>query len=269
MASRMDRYYKTELISKERSSKNRSLYEEMDDLSKYSNIEGVASIQNSNEIDIDKVKEMLKNSENYGNQKRYERLLREEETSENKSLDNTRSYDINSALSKIKKNDLNDEYRKLDSEQYNALKTVKNKNLGFDIEKEEQELKELIHTLYASKTEIQNKLNNTSFESNDVGLLDDLKSNTVVGDAASIKSIIEEEKNSSKDEEEAIDNSFYTKSFGFTSSDFEELKDINHKIKKSNRYIIILLVVLIVAVLVALFVILAPKFLNFNFKTYY
>lgn len=267
MASRMDRYYKTELVSRERSSKNRSLYEEIDDFDQYSNIEGIANIQNSNEIDINKVKEMLKKNNEYNNKRRYKEILSNEVNDDDIDYDSSyepKNYDLSSALSKVKEKKSNDKYRSLTDEQYKALKSAK--DTTYDISKEEKELKELIHTLYASKTEIQNKLNNTSFGSDDdVGLFDDLKSDTMVGDAASIKSIIDKEKMNTEDDKEEIDNSFYTKSFGFTSSDFEELKDINHKIKKGNKYIIILLVILLLAIVAVLSIVLLPNFFNFNF----
>ena len=83
-------------------------------------------------------------------------------------------------------------------------------------------------------------------DDDDVGLFDDLKSDTMVGDASSIKKIIDEEKEFTQDLEEIkLDKSFYTSSFGLTQKDFEELKDINHKIKKDNKKIITLLVILI------------------------
>ena len=84
----------------------------------------------------------------------------------------------------------------------------------------------------------------------DVGLFDDLKSDTMVGDAASIKKILDEEKERKLEETNMeIDKSFYTSSLGFTQSDFEELKDMNHKIKKGNKFIIILLIVLILVII--------------------
>ena len=266
MASRMDRYYKSELVSRERSSKNKMLYQEIDDLDSYSNIEGVANIESSNEIDITKVREMLKNRDEYKKQSRYNSLLDKDSSKEDTKFDDTRTYDINSVLSKVRDNSSDEKYRSLDNDQYEALKNVKKKHDKFDIEKEENELKELIHTLYASKTQIQSKLNDVTANSDgDVGLLDELKSDTMVGDAASIKSILEEEKNTIPEEKDEIDNSFYTKSFGFTSSDFEELKDMNHKIKKGNKYIIILLVILILLVAVISGIFFLPRFFNFNF----
>ena len=84
--------------------------------------------------------------------------------------------------------------------------------------------------------------------------MDDLKSDTVVGDASSIKKIIDEEKKERKLEDTTgeIDKEFYTSSFGFTKSDFEELKNINHNIKKSNKFIIILLIAIIVIIAIGL-----------------
>lgn len=241
MASRMERYYKNELVTGERSSKNKGLYEQIRDLDSYSNIEGVASIENSNEIDISKVQEMLKNRDEYNKRKKLESLRKEiKEREEEDSFDETRSYDINAVLSKVKENSSKEKYRSLNNDQYEALKNQKTKRKDFDSETGEDELKELIKTLHATKA--LTKLDD------DVGLLDELKSDTMVGDAASIKSIIEEEKNKEQEETGEIDKSFYTKSLGLTSSDFEELKDMNHKIKKSNGLIITLLILLILII---------------------
>ena len=102
MASRMDRYYKDELVNSGRSSKNKSLYKQIEDLDSYTNIEGVATIDKTNEIDITKVKEMLKNRENYKKQKKLKSLLEEEikEIEEiPKKVEEIKNYDIKSILS--------------------------------------------------------------------------------------------------------------------------------------------------------------------------
>ena len=245
MASRMDRYYKSELVTSGRSSKNKSLYEQIENLDNYTNIEGVATIENTNEIDISKVREMIRNRENYKKQKQLRDILKEEkEQLENipEEIEEPKNYDIKYLLSKmeseIKKEN---KPRSLDKEQYEVLKSLKRKE-EYDIQKEEAELKELINTISSSKA-----LNDLTNEELDAGLLDDLKSDTMVGDASSIKKIIEEEKKLPKieDTNTEIDREFYTSSFGFTKSDFEELKNINHNIKKSNKFIIILLVTVI------------------------
>ena len=253
MASRMDRYYKSELVSSGRSSKNKSLYEQIKDLDNYTNIEGVATIEKTNEIDISKVQEMIKNRESYKKKKQLRDILKEEveELEKIEAVEEaTKNYDIKDLLSKIKDEPIEEQRsRSLKQEQIEILKTLNEKEnpKKAEIEEEEQELKELLNTICGTKalTDLKNVESDL-----DVGLLDDLKSDTIVGDAASIKKIIEEEKEKRiEDTNVEIDKSFYTSSFGFTQSDFEELKKMNHKIKKSNKFIIVLLIILIVLIL--------------------
>lgn len=248
MASRMDRYYKSELVTSGRSSKNKSLYDQIENLENYTNIEGVATIEKTNEIDISKVQEMIKNRENYKKQKQLKNILQEEKEELEKIpeyVEEPKNYDIKDLLSKMQnEEEKEDRQRSLDKEQFEVLKSLKRKEKDYDIQKEEEELKELINTISSSR--VLKGL--TSVDTGvDVGLFDDLKSDTMVGDASSIKKILEEEKKERKieDTNPQIDREFYTSSFGFTKSDFEELKNINHNIKKSNKFIIILLVTVI------------------------
>ncbi len=251
MASRMERYHKGETATLGRSTKNKSLYKQIEDLDSYTNIEGVATIEKTNEIDISKVKEMLQNRENFKKRKELKNILYEQEEKEEPIIEEkeeVKNYDINDILSKVKDTPtLDSKYRSLDEEQYKVLKSLNKKNKEYNIEKEEEELKELINTITTTKA-----LSNLG-DTDDVGLLDELKSDTMVGDVSSIKKIIDEEKQMSKQESEEkdeIDKSFYTSSFGFTQKDFEELKNINHNIKKSNKFIIVLLTILIILVIV-------------------
>ena len=253
MASRMDRY-RGSATNAGRSKKNQSLYDEIKNLDTYSNIEGVASIEHANEIDINAVKKLLRNRENYKKQRQAglfdeqnsKEVIEKEET---KPVIEEKNYDINAILNKIKnEKQLQNEDnlpRRLNDEQFEFLKKLNEKNVEQNVEqneleKLENEPKDVVQTIKMSKK---------ALEDTDSDLLDDLKSDTMVGEAASIKSIIEEEKNKTKVLEDTstmqLDKSFYTSSFGFTKSDFEELKDMNKKIKKSNKFIIILLVLLI------------------------
>ena len=249
----MDRYHNRELITSGRSSKNKSLYDQIKDLENYTNIESVATIEKTNEIDISKVQEMIKNRENYKKQKQLRGFIKEEREEQEKIEEineEIKNYDIKDLLSRIKTNpDEDNSIRSLAQEQYEVLKTfnTKNKKKPIEIEKEEEELKELFQTIASTKALYELKSEDADL---DVGLLDDLKSDTMVGDAASIKKIIDDEKERKIESiSDEIDRSFYTSSFGFTQSDFEELKNINHKLKKGNKFIIILLVVLILLVI--------------------
>ena len=251
MASRMDRYYKNELVTSGRSSKNKSLYEQIENLDNYTNIEGVATIEKTNEIDISKVQEMIKNREEYKKRRQLKDILMDEKEELEKIeevKEEPKNYDIKTLFSKVQSEpEVENKARRLNQEQYEMLKSLNNKDKKYDIKKEEEELKELIHTI--SNSTLLKDLTSVDL-GEDVGLLDDLKSDTMVGDASSIKKILEEEKKEPKidDTNTEIDKSFYTSSFGFTKSDFEELKSMNHNIKKSNKFIIILLVTVIISI---------------------
>lgn len=247
MASRMDRYAKTEVASSSsaRSDRNKSLYKQIEDLDSYTNIAGVATIGNRNSIDLEKVKELLRSREKF--QEKKEDI--KEEPREEFVEEEIRSYDIKSLLSKAKENENSEEkkYRSLSSKQHKVLRELNEKNKQSKRLKEmdEEELNELVKTI--SGMEAISDYDNTD----DVGLLDDLKSDTMVGDAASIKKIIDEEKDLTREfDNMELDKSFYTSSFGFTQRDFEELKDMNHKIKKDNKFIITLLIILIVLIII-------------------
>lgn len=237
MASRMDRYSKEDTVMSGRSSRNKSLYKQIEDLDSYTNIAGVATIENKNYIDLEKVKELLKHGESLREEKK-EIIKQNIDPVEEEEK---RNYDIKELLSKVKENENEEEkkYRSLSSKQYELLKQLNERKKSKEID--EAEIDELVKTISNMKA-IE--------DSDDVGLLDDLKSDTMVGDAASIKKIIDDEKELNKEfETTKIDKSFYTSSFGFTQRDFEELKDINHKIKKDNKKIIGLLITLIVLIL--------------------
>lgn len=102
----------------------------------------------------------------------------------------------------------------------------------------------------------------------DLGIFDDLKSNTMVGEeASSIKKVLDEAKNIEEKEikpvEEVIDNnseseldkSFYTESFNFSNKDFIGLKSIDTALKKNNKLIKILIIVFSVLIAIVLLII--------------
>ena len=177
MASRMERYYKQGNTRLKRSERNQELYRDIYDSASYSNIEGIATIEKSNEIDITKVKKMLKNREEYKRQKEVSRLIKKEPEVKVKpvqtlSLDNDKNYDIRDILDKAKVNKKSDDkYHSIDNTSYDILKKLKEKKELFKDEPDEDELRELIDTI-TGNTAI-NQLNDKELS---LDLLDDLKS---------------------------------------------------------------------------------------------
>ena len=243
MASRMDRYYKGE----ERSKKNQSLYEQINALGTYTNIEGVVDISNSNEINIENIKELI-DQNNHKENKKIKYI--DEEPELEKTTE--KNYDLNDVLNQAKNHhsDNDVKHRNLKKRQYQALKKLQEEH------PENEKIDELLNTL---------ALGNSI--SDDLGIFDDLKSDTMVGEeAASIKKVLDDAKNSEEEESEIdtaevtktnlddLDKSFYTASFNFSDKDFE---DLSSNIEKNNKLIRIAIFVFSILIAIVLLVLIA------------
>lgn len=214
MASRMDRYRN----DVGRSVRNQDIYKQMEDLGTYTNIEGIANIEDNNEVNISKIKEMLKNRENYQKEKRYRDLLNNEEKAENLKKDIEeieRKYDIKDVLSE-------------------ALKTrniTENDNHKFESSK------------YDILQELVDKKNNEQNSDIALNLFEDLKENPedkgLTTKELTIKQVIESSK---EPKEEEMDQTFFTNSLSLTSNDFEELKEMQTDLKQNNLLLKILVI---------------------------
>lgn len=256
MASRMERYQE----KSERSTKNESIYRSIQNVENYSNIEGVVTIDKTNEIDITRVKAMLQNRENYQKRKQYNQLVEDipqENGTEIEEESDNKNYDIKEVLDKAREDmPVSSENRTLKHTKYNILEKLNIKATP----EEEEALNELIDTIA-----LRNKAEEEKSESDDGGLLDELKSNTMVGDATSIKKIINEvreEENKAVEEKKQgtdlgdIDKSFYTSSLGFTDDDFEDLKNLDKNITKHNKLLKALIFLIIGIVFIVIIMLL-------------
>ena len=126
MPTRMERYYRSNPEMNRRTSRNEDLYKQIYESAEYSNIEGVTSIGSTNEIDITKLKEMLKNRENYQKEKEYRNIMKIEKPIEIPVIEEEeeRTYDIRDILNKAKNERTEDDNkdRSLKNTQYNILK---------------------------------------------------------------------------------------------------------------------------------------------------
>lgn len=238
MASRMERYYKPESKTKRRTVANQELYRKIYDTSEYSNIEGIATIEKANEIDITKVKKMLKNREEYQKQRDLRSLINREEpkvqhieTTDDFDDDSNRIYDISDILQKAKeeKSEPVEKYRSLGDTNYNILKSLKVKS-----EKEKYVETELEKTL--TNTSILNGLNDNDLS---LDLLGDLKSNTttIANSSLAIQQLLDQAKEEDSKRKEQnkkvdLDNSFFTSSLSFGKDDFDE---VNKKVTKKLK----------------------------------
>ena len=250
MPSRMDRYYNSSSETGSRSRKNSSLYDDIYDGKEYSNVKGITTIEKNNEIDIDKIKDLLKEHEESNNI--FKSVARRSvERVEYKDPQEDKNYDIMDALNKAKDNYTEDnKNRSLKDTQYNILKNINIKDTSTE---DEQSLKELINTI--TNTSILNKLGDKDLS---LDMLENLKSddNTMVG-AKGTNDVFKTEVESNKTEDDTLDKSFFTSSLSFNDNDFEQLNDIKSSLKKNNILISILvfifLALIVTGILLALY----------------
>lgn len=237
MVSRMEKYYSNSTDENKRSKKNINLYKDIYEYSEYSNIEGIATIDKNNEVDITKVRNMLKNRENYKKQRQVKEIVKEEKEpviSREFIKTEEKNYDIREILNNAReKKPIEDTPRSLDNTNYNILKNLKMNNTYKDRNFDRDELKELIDTI--TNTSVLNKMND-----NELGLnMFDFESTngTVIKENDSIKHLLEQAKKYEENKNYTmpeIDNSFYTSSMNFNKDDFEDAKGIM-KQKKSKK----------------------------------
>ena len=243
----MDRYYKNDYTANKRTSRNHDLYKSIYEDQQYTNIEGIADIDKSNEVDISKIKDLLKSREDYQSGRELKRFIPSQETQpkyETFERDDDRVYDIRDILTKAKSEKEEEKYHNLDEANINRLKELKNKT----VKKNENEgLEDMIDTITSTS-----KLNKLSDKELGLNMLDDLKSdNTVTSSNESIKAILEEAKKQEQEKTNTstntvLDNSFFTSSLSFTNDDFEQLDGMKKKSKGNNVLKIILFIVMLV-----------------------
>ncbi len=254
MNSRMERYYKNKTTNL-RSQRNRDLYSDIYSNSKYTNIEGIASIDNANEIDITKIKEMLKNRENYQKERQYRKITGQPEVQEKNVIKRRivpdteeRNYDIRDVLNKAKENKRpDDKERALKNTQYDILKNLDLKRETEKKEKtEEEELKELINTI--TNTSMLNKMDDVDLAT---ALLNTLATDdTKVGELNNVKELIDD--NKVRMQNTTMDDSFFTSSLNLSKKDFENGE--KKALGLASKIIIAILILIIIATSVILIV---------------
>lgn len=236
MASRMSKYFNNTDDVPKRSEKNQKLYDEIYNEEDYSNIEGIATIDKNNEIDLAKLKNTIRNRENYSRQKKFKDLNDEPEdkpiTTEDFKQKEQKIYDIRDILLKAKdKKPEEDTPRRLDNTNYNILKDLEEngskKDISKELEKETDELKELIDTI--TNTGMLNQLNDKELGMNMFNLSDDPENS-----GQSVKELLAQARKAQEKKENTLDNSFFTSSLNFSKDDFDDAQDAKKKKEKKG-----------------------------------
>ena len=254
----MERYYKKEVQGNSRTKRNTRLYNSIYSYGKYSNIEGIASIDNTNEIDITKVKQMLDNREKYQAERRYRRLMSEENkvpelsTSPKKYRDDDeRTYDIMDVLTKAKENkEPDDKERVLRKSSYDVLKNLDLKRQTNRHNYNDDD--DMVQTI--SNTNMLNKLDDVDLAIDMFSDLQGHNENTQVGKIDDIKEFIKTNQYDKK--EQTMDNSFFTSDLKLRKKDFAPYGEDE---KRGNVLKTIFVTILILGIIAVIGVLVVQK----------
>ncbi len=242
MESRMEKYYKENLEYYKRSKRNEALYRDI--TRDMNDLDNLPIPDNSNEIDIDGLKQIISSRDEYRKAKDMGRTVTRERVVEEPKEDKRRVYDIN-VLLETAKNEVNK------NNEVEGKKLI-NANFLTDLDDANVPSNDLVEVSeVTSENEKEKEVSNT--DSLPLDILVDLKGtdNTVVTDPIVKDEVTMIEK--IKDGE-----TFYSGSFNFTKKDFaDEEDDDNFFEEKSHTglklfFLIIGLVLLIAVIYLAI-----------------
>lgn len=234
MESRMEKYYKEDLSTFERSKKNEKLYKEV--YKEISDLENLPIPDNSNEIDMDGLKQIISSRDEYRKSKELERTfvsrkpLVEEPTPKEDKI-----YDINVLLENAK-NEVN---------RSNSVTNKRMINTTFLTNLEEANIPNSDDAMEVSIPMPKEKEGISSTNSLPLDILMDLKGsdNTIVTEP-----IVKEEVTMIKKIKDG--ETFYSGSFNFSKKDFDEASDDDDEFLIEEKHTGIKIFFLIVGIII-------------------
>ena len=248
--SRMDRYYKSSYNTNKRTTRNLDLYRTIYKDSEYTNIEGIADIDKSNEVDIAKIKDMLKSREDYQSGRELKTFIPKEEPVRYETFerDSDRVYDIRDILNEARTNKKEEKYHNLDQANIDLLNELKNKSKEVV---QPEKIENMVDTI--TNTSKLNKLTDSELG---LDMLDLMSDNTLTSSNTSIKSILEEakkqEEKNNNESETGLDKSFFTSSMSFSDADFEGINDLKKNVNKNSRAIKIIMFIVLLSITISI-----------------
>ncbi len=247
MSTRMDKY--SSISSNEsRSSRNKKLYEELYDTMNYTNS---VVIDQSKEIDISKIKEIVDKERKLSEKKEQRPSINFEELNNRQTEeDNKKVYNINEVLKEAKeKRDII-----LDASE-------KRKNSRYDphmeIEEELTKTRQAYDKLIQEETELLDIMNTLTSAKTSTNIKEAYKDLT----SESKKIELKEENEETPEDDKKQTKEYSTNTFMFNKKDFID-SELEESLKGTNGFIKALIVILIIGVLVAAYYIIKTYILK-------
>lgn len=250
MSTRMDKY-NSNSSTDSRSNRNKKLYEEIYNTMNYTNS---VVIDQSKEIDISKIKEIVDNERKLSEKKEFRPEINFEELKKEKiEDDNKKVYNINEVLkeAKEKRDIILDASEKRKNSKYESHASIeeelhKTREAYDKLIQEETELLDIMNTLTNAKTSdnIKAAYKDITMESKKRDLVKEKETST-----------------ENEDKEEKTTKEYSTNTFMFNKKDFID-SELEESLKGTNGFIKALIVILTIAILVAAYYIITTYILK-------
>ena len=235
MKSRLNKYDNNEKLS--RVQKNQNLYDDMYENTNYSNM---VVIDDSNEIDISKIKEIIDSEKNNPKKTRSNSFNKEEYDSiVPKKAEEKKTYDINEVLKEAKE-------RRNIIEEAKEKSKFQNYKFNDNLEEELSKTRKVYENLIKEEKELLNLMNTmTNMSSVDIAndMFQDLTNNN------DLTEVLEEKPDVDIKQIDEDSTEYSTDTFMFNTKNFEGLDSLKENIKKTNIFIKILIAIVIIAII--------------------
>ena len=235
LKSRLNKYDSNENFS--RVSRNQNLYDDMYSNTNYTNM---VVIDDSNEIDISKIKEIIDRDNNkMARQSKNKFDYQEYDSIVPTKIDDPKTYDINEVLKEAK------EKRNI-IEEANEKSKIQNYKFKDNLDEELSKTRKVYENLIKEEKELLNLMNTmTNKSSVDIAsdMFQDLTKDENLTEVLDDSQVVNIKK---------LDNDtteYSTDTFMFNTKDFEGLDDLRNDVKRTNIFIKILILIVVVVVL--------------------
>lgn len=247
----MDKY--TSEVTNSRSSRNKKLYEELYNTGSYSNS---VVIDQSKEIDISKIKEIIDKEKNLNQKKNNRPEINFDDVT--KVKEEQRVYDINEVLKTAK------EKRDIIEEANEKRKNSKYEN-HLDIEEELSKTRKVYDKILQEETELLDIMNTLANVKSDMNTsYKDITSDSIKQKTNTItvkKVELPDDKIEVIDDDGQESTEYSTNTFMFNKKDFDS-DDLEESIKESNAFIKILIALLVIAIILGAYYIITTYILK-------
>lgn len=251
MKSRLDRYENNSNVS--RVSRNQNLY---DDIYSNTNYTNMVVIDDSNEIDISKIKEIIDKEKNQTRKIEKNSFDKEEyDNIEMASVEERRLYDINEILKEAKsQRDI--------LEEANEKRKIQNYKFRENLDEELSKTRQVYENLIKEEKELLNMMNTLTNVSSEELASDMFSDLTKDENLTEVLEEVTPEISIKQIENDDTTAEYSTDTFMFNTKDFDGLEDMKDNVKKTSIFIKVLIFLLTLIVLFGLAVVIYVFFIK-------